>query len=234
VRCFIAPGCSFSAGRHIQRFVQARSCQCESMAVFDHLTSPEFCSRRRYGTAAGFGKGKVMRFLVGLSIFQTVLLGLIGLRVMAVDASINSVAETSLDVLAATAQTAQRQTALQQAGQINRQTYRTAQTPVNGLSAEDIRQIIREEIASLATSNQYAAKSASGPSSSGPVANEASRHLKTSLQRDLDSYIARGAINNSEMANLQIKIAHLPAEDRGEILSRLTKALNSGEVDGLF
>ena len=169
-----------------------------------------------------------MRALIALSIVQTVLLGLIGLRVLSVDARMNTVTDTSLDVLTATAR-------LNQSGDRSSGSLQTAQS---SLTADDVRWIIQEELAAFAdqtpdTSQPRAAQNNSN--SARAVENGENRYgLKADVQQELDYFIGRGNINQNEMANLQIKIARLPPSERGEMLSRLTKSLSAGEIDGQF
>ena len=59
-------------------------------------------------------------------------------------------------------------------------------------------------------------------------------YLKDTIDRDLDSYIGLGKIEPAEMADLQFKIAKLPPGERREMLTRLTKAMNAGDLEGEF
>jgi hypothetical protein len=52
--------------------------------------------------------------------------------------------------------------------------------------------------------------------------------------QNLDSYIEQGEISDLDMANLQGEISRLDNDGRRQMLSLLTQALNSGELDGHF
>lgn len=166
-----------------------------------------------------------MKILIGLSIVQTILLAIIGLRVMSVDARMNAVTDTSLDVLSATSQLK------------NAPNSEIAQTQISGLTPADIRLIIQEEFANFSEKAPISAdqRIAQDVATQTPKENGENQYaLKADVQQELDYFISRGDINPTEMANLQIKIAKLPPAERGEMLSRLTQSLSSGQVDGRF
>ena len=54
------------------------------------------------------------------------------------------------------------------------------------------------------------------------------------VSQNLDYYIEQGLISDAEMARLQTEIARLDAKGRRQMLSLLTQALNSGELEGHF
>jgi hypothetical protein len=62
-----------------------------------------------------------------------------------------------------------------------------------------------------------------------PVEMEA-RHEQVSQQ--LEYYVSIGSISNAEMQRLQMDIAKLDAKGRTEMLRELTRALNSGRLEG--
>ena len=156
------------------------------------------------------------RVLIGLLIVQTVLIAAIGLRVMALTAKTEVIAETQLDLLAATARAANGSS-----------DFAPIATTSSTLNADDMRQIIREEMA--VTSSTNGAVAANRPAQETTPPNP---ELREEIERDLNVYIAGGAIAPHEMADLQMKIARLPKKDQGEMLSRLVKAMNAGEIDG--
>ena len=167
-----------------------------------------------------------MKILIGLSIVQTILLAIIGLRVMSVDARMDAVTDTSLDVLSATSQ-------LKNLGRSE-----NAQAQISGLTTADLRLIIQEELANSSEQTTVATDqrdAQDGTTTKPPKDNDENLYaLKADVQQELDYFIGRGDINQTEMANLQIKIAKLPPSERGEMLSRLTKTLSSGQIDGKF
>jgi hypothetical protein len=157
-----------------------------------------------------------MRLLIALAIIQSVLLGVIGVKVMALDARTEKLARTPA---AATFQP-----------------EATTKSPTvaasGGLGAEDLRQVVREEIAVLlqdkASQAAYVADNAPHAAiSSAEVSNQ-----KAAVARDIDLYMTQGRIDEVEMVELQEKIGRLPPAERHEMLSRLTKALNSGKLKG--
>lgn len=165
-----------------------------------------------------------MRILIGLSIIQTLLLGLIGLRVLAVDATVDTVADTSLDVLAATSRTAKAPAAYVQGAQV---------AAYDDADIDAIRQVIREELATLPAIT-HAAQPRHDNANTPPAAPVVDAQFTAQLQQDVERFIARGGADDAAMADLQIKIARLPKEERAKMLSRLTKAMNAGEIDSTF
>lgn len=157
------------------------------------------------------------RVLIGLLIVQTLLIAVIGLRVMALTGKTDVIAETQLDLLAATARAAQG------GGDVSPMSALASPT----LNADDIRRIIREEMAALPPAS--GAQTASLPAQETKAPDPS---LREEIERDLNVYIASGVIAPHEMTDLQMKIARLPRKDQGEMLSRLVKAMNAGEIDG--
>lgn len=161
-----------------------------------------------------------MRALVGLSIVQTLLLAVLGLKLFAVEAQVDAATRTGLDVLSQTAQ-------LKQAGIAARSLPTQSAASLTGA---DIRQIIREEIAATADAGDArATRTAEARPQETPAYGD-----KADVQRELDAYLARGGIGQMEMAKLQMSIAQLSPPERNEMLSKLTTALNQGDIDGQF
>ena len=157
-----------------------------------------------------------MRFLIAISILQATLLAIVAFRM------------NDLDVRTGKVEAAIRANAV---AALDDNSGLTA-----GPSAGEIRSIIREELAGIdrqapadlalsEASNKSIAARANGPS-----AEEVAR-LQMDVQRDLDFYVGQGAMSDAQMAQLQQKIARLPAEERREALTKLTKLLNSGDFD---
>ncbi|MEO1243224.1 MAG: hypothetical protein AAFX54_15040 [Pseudomonadota bacterium] len=159
-----------------------------------------------------------MRALVGLSIIQTLLLAVLGLKLFAVEAQVDAATRTGLDVLSQTAQ-------LKQAG-IAARSLPTQNAP--SLTGADIRQIIREEIAATDSDAHMTRTAEARPRETASYGD------KADVQRELDAYLARGGIGQMEMAKLQMSIAQLSPAERSEMLSKLTTALNQGDIDGQF
>lgn len=159
-----------------------------------------------------------MRALVGLSILQTLLLAVLGLKLFAVEAQVDAATRTGLDVLSQTAQ-------LKQAS-IGARSLPTQSAA--SLTGADIRQIIREEIAATDSDAQMTRTADARPREATSYGD------KAEVQRELDAYLAHGGIGQMEMAKLQMSIAQLSPPERSEMLSKLTTALNQGDIDGQF
>ncbi len=160
----------------------------------------------------------MMNMLTGFVAVQAVLLAIIALKVFSIEGDIAAARDASLDALAETAQ-------LRTQAGAPRPAIQFADT--SALTAEDIRQVVREEIASLSVQQVQTA-------TVSPTPRTVSARELTAIRQRIDGFIARGAIESSEMTDLQTTIAQLPPEARREMFSRLTKAMNDGEIDGRF
>ncbi|WP_375203628.1 hypothetical protein [Hyphococcus sp.] len=156
-----------------------------------------------------------MKWLISLSVAQTALLAALGLKVVAIDMRTGEIAE------AAQAQTAPIETAADPSA-LSWDNARAA-----SVTAEDVRQILREEIAALDTP----VRAAAAPARPQQTAEEI-KTASTAVDHDINYFRSRGAINEREMATLQAKIAKLPLAERRAALSSLTIAMNKGEIDG--
>lgn len=159
-----------------------------------------------------------MRLLIALSIVQAVLLGIIGVRVMVIDARTDRTA--AADTVAATPPP------------------RADRQPANAfaastLTADEVRQIIREEIAGIGAP-AVANHAAPVNKSANAYAGTPSVDLRNSVQRDLNLYVGRGRVGEAEMIDLQTKIAALPPAERRDMMIKLTKLLNDGQLKGQF
>ena len=159
-----------------------------------------------------------MRFLIAISILQAILLAIVAFRVNDVDArtgAIEAAVRANAGVPATVSDSGEKPL-------------------VTGPSAAQIRSIIREELAaidqnSIDANNEISA--AQPPSVADMRSTEEITQLTLEVQQDLDFYSGQGRIDDAQMAQLQMKIAKLPAEERREALTKLTKLLNSGSVD---
>lgn len=165
----------------------------------------------------------MMRILIGLTMAQTTLLAAIGLKVFSLDADIVAARDASLDALAETAQLRQRADLMQTGAPQRGVHIADASSP----TSEDIRQIVREEVTGLPVQG-FAAPPAS------PEPRVASETEINAVRQQIDTFIARGAIEPAEMTKIQMQIARLPQDARREMLSRLTIAMNDGDIDGRF
>ena len=170
-----------------------------------------------------------MKFLIALSAFQAVLIAFFGLRVMEIDARTNKIARIV-------------ETDATQTERPRTDSYSLNSSVRNSPTIEDIRHLLREELAALEEGSPLAQKrrltserSANNTSPNGGADSAVDTiYLKDTVVRDIDSYINLGRIEPAEMSVLQTKIARLPPSDRQEMLSKLTKAMNAGDLQGEF
>ncbi|GAB3029141.1 hypothetical protein GCM10027098_27860 [Bowmanella dokdonensis] len=98
----------------------------------------------------------------------------------------------------------------------------------------DLRKIIREEIAVL---GQVLIAQAQGPVALAEESlseEEPREQQKVLVEQRLLGHIADGYISDADMTRLQQKIAQLDVRSRKEMLGRLARALQSGELEGRF
>lgn len=129
------------------------------------------------------------------------------------------------------------------------ETDRTAHTPADHASAQftTLRRVIRDELQALEAgwefpANEFPRSRRTGALATAPSANaqrlpapieaEETELQHRLVHEEIDLYIGRGAISNSEMAVLQSEIARLAPPDRIDAMRRLVAAINAGELDG--
>ena len=95
-----------------------------------------------------------------------------------------------------------------------------------------LRKIVREELS--AQLEAYAAQQAAASAIEVPdPAVEAERRNQRELvEQELEHYINQGTISDLEMQHLELEIAKLDKDGQREMLSRLVRAMNSGELNG--
>ena len=96
-----------------------------------------------------------------------------------------------------------------------------------------LREIISEELAAQLGGIGVAgipAESRPPPRDSGPNYDE----LRDSVNQSVDYYVSVGIISEQEMGRLQHDIARLNPEDRKVVMSKIVRAMNSGQLDGRF
>lgn len=170
-----------------------------------------------------------MKYLIALSLIQAAALVFFGLRVMEIDERTEGIA------------TIVEADAIKSERNIDNP-YPEKASVVSGPTVEEIRQIFREEIAAFNEQNLVQpsrgatlSQTDNDAGANSDVASAADQfHLRGAVVRDIDNYIGLGRIEPSEMADLQMKIARLPPEDRRAMLTRLTKAMNAGDLKGEF
>lgn len=184
-----------------------------------------------------------MKWLIGLSAVQLVLLVIIGLRMIAIDMRTDEIADTAEAAKLAAQSLANQPNARapQPIAQLSPATPATADGTESGAASDDaaLRQIIREELAAWAASGR-AANTGGGQQAVTNAAREAAKPYdpaqaviaQSAFDQDFDRYKARGRIDNTEMMELHAKIAELPPEAQRAALIKLTRAINNGEIDG--
>ena len=103
-------------------------------------------------------------------------------------------------------------------------------TPAELQPNEDVlRQIIRQELALYADADSQSSPTARDNVALDPVELHAQRE---SITERIEYFASVGSISNSDMQKLQTDIAKLDAAGRTEMLRELTRALNSGRLNG--
>ena len=93
---------------------------------------------------------------------------------------------------------------------------------------EHLRAIIREELARLDTTGD-APTAAGAPQ---PRNASADRQRREVIEQRIDAYSATGSITDAQMTELQAEIAKLDDASRRQMMSKLVRALNSGDIKG--
>lgn len=96
-----------------------------------------------------------------------------------------------------------------------------------GVDEDRLRAVIREEFARL-----HVAGEATPTVASQPRDASADRQRRELIEQQIDAYSSAGAITDVEMMELQAEIAKLDEPSRRQMMSRLVRALNSGDIKG--
>ncbi|NNE40533.1 MAG: hypothetical protein HKN14_06405 [Marinicaulis sp.] len=170
-----------------------------------------------------------MKFLIGLSTIQTVILIFAGLRLTEIDARLNKM-ETDIH---AAAQAPAMITQLAYASETGTdgnvhpaQFQPIADADLRGFIVDELDRVSADIIAATGPDARY--------NTSNIAASAETDALKKSLENRLQTFVNAGRITETEMTNFQISIAKLPADDRQYMLSRLTQVMNTGAVDARF
>ncbi|HKR34491.1 MAG TPA: hypothetical protein VJT10_06605 [Steroidobacteraceae bacterium] len=92
---------------------------------------------------------------------------------------------------------------------------------------ERLRAVIREELARLEPRGD-APQGAAPP----PRSPSADRQRRESIEQRIETYSAAGSITDAQMQELQAEIAKLDEPSRRQMMSRLVRALSSGDIKG--
>ena len=92
---------------------------------------------------------------------------------------------------------------------------------------ERLRAVIREELAQLDVRGD------APPALAPPPRNaSADRQRREVIEQRIEAYGAAGSISDSQMLELQAEIAKLDESSRKQMMSKLVRALNSGDIKG--
>ena len=105
-------------------------------------------------------------------------------------------------------------------------------TAIHYVDENQLRQIIREELRA-----QLDGRSGSAKQMDAVIASDSTDTAENQYQRELVAqqllyHTSVGSISNVDMQKLQGEIAKLDAASQKEMLGKLTRALNSGELEG--
>jgi hypothetical protein len=108
----------------------------------------------------------------------------------------------------------------------------TDSTAIYYLDDKQLRQIIREELAA-----QLDGSSGTDEKTDASTASNVTDHSEIQYQRELvaqqlEYHTSVGSISDTDMQMLQGEIAKLDAAGRKEMLGKLTRALNTGGLEG--
>ena len=102
------------------------------------------------------------------------------------------------------------------------------------ISEKRLRQIVREEVRSQLREFGASITQPAHIEEPDPVSDAEYEYRLEAAMQHLDYYIGENEISDIDMANLQGEIARRDDEGRRQMLSLLTRALNSGELEGRF
>ena len=97
-----------------------------------------------------------------------------------------------------------------------------------------LRQIVREELAALLNTFSNSAPHSAAGKGPAPVSAAEYQYRLDAVMQNLDYYIGQGKISDTDMTKFQAEIARLDDEGRRQMLSLLSQAISSGELDGHF
>ena len=99
----------------------------------------------------------------------------------------------------------------------------------SNIREERLRTIVREELARLQSSAQG---NASTSLEAQPRNSSTDVHQREAVAQQIEAYRGAGAITDAQMQELQADIAQLDDASRKQMMSKLIRALNSGEIKG--
>jgi hypothetical protein len=99
----------------------------------------------------------------------------------------------------------------------------------SSVGEERLRAIVREELARLQSSAQGNASSSVEAQPRNPSVDV---HQREAVAQQIEAYKGAGTITDAQMQELQTDIAQLDEASRKQMMSKLIRALNSGEIKG--
>ncbi len=102
------------------------------------------------------------------------------------------------------------------------------------LDEQKLRKIVREELRAQLDGLAISAPRNSNETVLETVSAAEYQYRLEEVSQNLEYYLQQGQISDTDMIRLQTEIAQLDAKGRKQMLSLLTQALNSGELDGHF
>jgi hypothetical protein len=97
----------------------------------------------------------------------------------------------------------------------------------SSLTEGEIRAILRDEFVALKAALADGAVAAPSPA---PERTAQTDRAFTDVQQQMRRLIAKGTASEAEMAALEMQIAELPAEQRRQALSQLSRAVSNGSL----
>jgi len=102
-----------------------------------------------------------------------------------------------------------------------------------------LRRVIREELARLQSRPDTAARDvrpalAANAGNDSARADSANRYAREAIAQQIETYRAIGSISDAQMLELQAAIAKLDEASRKQMMSRLVRTLNAGDLNGRF
>ncbi len=167
----------------------------------------------------------MQKILIGLLCIQSIAIFFFGFRVMEINAR--------------TLELSQSQQAIRNQFETaaNAQPSEAAASTTPTIDGEIFRQILKEELADLSQDNLSQAPQARAAAIAADRDAGGEQPRSSALARmnyELDTFVQKGRMNESEMAQFQLRLGELPPAQQNEMLSRLTKAINSGQLDAQF
>ena len=169
-------------------------------------------------------KDNRLTILTALVVVQIVAIAFLFARVVSMDESISAM------ITAGQAEPAEEETSAAPTGPRVVDSNQAADV----LTAEQARKIVREELRAQIGALAYSAGAAGADLTAPPDPYDEIDYQQQYelVDQELDFFINQGTISDADMAALQLEIAKLDPEGREEMLRRIVKALNSGELDG--